>query len=329
MTCRYLTVRSEIWPLKEVFHISRGVKTQADVIVAELEQGVFRGRGEAVPYARYGETIESVTAQIKAVAAEVEGGVSPERLLEILPAGAARNAVDCALWDIICREQETPLWELLDLPRPRGMETAVTISIGSAETMAEKASVYKDYPLLKIKLDDQDIKARITAIRQAAPNPRIIIDPNESWTMQHLRGLDSFLHRMKIDLLEQPLAAGQDGDLADFNGKIPICADESCHTREDLAGLVGKYQVVNIKLDKTGGLTEAMSVKKQAEAMGFDIMVGCMVSTSLAMAPALLLAHDVAFVDLDGPILIKEDREYGLNLIQGYISGLSPELWGG
>ncbi len=326
---RHLTVQPETWPLKEPFTISRGTRTETHVITVELKQGRFSGRGEAVPYARYDETTDSVIAQIEEVRAAIEDGLSTDELQHLLPAGAARNAVDCALWDCLAREKGVPVSELLNLSPPKEVDTAVTIGIGNAEKMAEKAKFYRDFPLLKIKLDTQDIREKITAIREQAPKPRIIIDPNESWTIDHLVDLDEFLDRMNIDLLEQPMAAGQDDALKDFTGKIPICADESCHTRHGLEGLLGKYQVINIKLDKTGGLTEAVKLKHQAQEMDFGIMVGCMVSTSLAMAPALLLAFDAAFVDLDGPILMKEDRQHGLNIIQGCIQGNSPQLWGG
>lgn len=329
MIRRRLSVSHEVWPLNEPFYISRGVRTETHVIMVELEYGEVRGWGEAVPYARYGETTSSVIDQIESVKDAIEEGVSLEKLQNLLPAGAARNVVDCVLWDMQARMKGTSVSDLLHLPRPKGVETAVTIGIGSVEKMAEKANFYKDYPLLKIKLDRLDIREKITAIREHAPGPRIIIDPNESWNIEDLVELDDFLDKMNISLLEQPLAAGQDDDLKDFKGKIPICADESCHTREDLEGLVGKYQVINIKLDKTGGLTEALKLKKQAEVMGFDIMVGCMVATSLSIAPAMLLTSGASFVDLDGPILVKEDRMHGLKIIQGRIDEPSPELWGG
>ncbi len=329
MISRRLSARLEIWPLKEPFHISRGVRTETRVVRAQLKHCGVSGYGEAVPYARYGETADSVIARIEDIAATVEEGISPEELQAILPPGAARNAVDCALWDMMSRWKEIPVWKLLHLPRPAAMETAVTISIGKAEDMAKKALIYKDFPLLKVKLDAENIRERIADIRSAAPNPRIILDPNESWTIEHLADLDNFFEEMNISLLEQPLAAGHDEALRYFKGKVPICADESCHTRQDLEGLTGKYQVINIKLDKTGGLTEAVKLKQQAEDMGFQIMIGCMVATSLAMAPAMLLASGADFIDLDGPLLIKEDRQHGLEIIQGRITAPSPELWGG
>ncbi|WP_339863843.1 N-acetyl-D-Glu racemase DgcA [Paremcibacter congregatus] len=329
MISRRLSVRPETWVLNEPFHISRGSRTEAHLITAELEHCKVTGCGEAAPYARYGETIDSVMTQLADVTDAVEDGVSPEELQALLPAGAARNAVDCALWDMLARWKGTSVAEMLDLPRPRQVDTAVTIGIGDAATMAVKAKRYKDYPLLKIKLNREDITGKIKAIRAEAPTPRIIIDPNESWTIEDITELDSFMAEMNISVLEQPLAAGQDEGLRDFKGKVPVCADESCHTRADLDGLQGKYQVINIKLDKTGGLTEAVKLKQQATDMGFDIMVGCMISTSLAMAPALLLASDATFVDLDGPLWMKEDRAHGLDITQGCIAGLSPDLWGG
>ncbi len=297
--------------------------------MADLEYCEIHGRGEAVPYTRYGETTDSVIAQLEAVTGAVEDGISPEELQQILPAGAARNAVDCALWDMLARWKGKKVSDLLGISHPVGVETAVTIGINSQEKMAQKAYLYKDYPLLKIKLDTDNVRGKISAIREKAPRPRIIIDPNESWTMRHLEELDDFLYANNISLLEQPVAVGNDDDLKVFKGKIPICADESCHTREDLDRLVGKYQVINIKLDKSGGLTEAVKLKKQAEAMGFDIMVGCMVSTSLAMAPAMLLTTGASFVDLDGPIWMKKDRKHGLKIIQGEIHEPSTQLWGG
>lgn len=325
-----LHISHEVWPLKEPFRISRGVKTEAHVIKVELEHYEIRGRGEAAPYARYGETIDSVLAQLEEVRDTIEDGISPEDLLSLLPAGAARNAVDSALWDLTARWRGKHVSQLLGLPRPTGyVETAVTIGIGSVEDTANKARAYKNLPLLKVKLDRENIKDKIAAIRAEAPKPRIIIDPNESWTVADLGELDDFLLQMKIDLLEQPLAAGEDDGLKDFKGSIPLCADESCHTRKELDGLVGKYQFVNIKLDKSGGLTEALKLKEKAQSMGFGIMVGCMVSTSLAMAPAMLLAPGAEFIDLDGPIWMKQDREEGLRINQGLIDQPSKKLWGG
>jgi len=326
---RRLHVSHEKWPLKEPFHISRGLKTDAHVVKVELEHCAIRGRGEATPYARYGETIDSVMDQIEAMRDALEEGTDPQALQGLLPAGAARNAVDCALWDLMARWKGVTVSDLLHFPRPKGVETAVTIGIDDAAAMADKARLYKEYPLLKIKLDRQDVRGKITAIRQQAPRPRIIIDPNESWTLDDLAALDDFLAEMRIDLLEQPLAAGADEGLRDFRGKIPICADESCHTRRDLDGLLGKYQLVNIKLDKTGGLTEAVKLKHQAREMGFEIMIGCMVATSLAMVPALLLAAGARFVDLDGPLWMRRDRENGLTFDQGRIVASDRALWGG
>jgi L-alanine-DL-glutamate epimerase-like enolase superfamily enzyme len=326
---RRLSVFHETWPLREPFRISRGVKTDAQVVVVELDCNGVVGRGEAAPYPRYGETVEAVIDQITAVAAQIEEGIGFRELRKILPAGAARNAVDCALWDIRAHWRGVGVAETLGLPAPRPVETAVTIGLDTPENMARKAGALSGCPLLKIKLDREQITARLTAIRDQAPSARIIVDPNESWSIDTLRAHDAFLADMNIALLEQPLPADQDQGLAAFTPAVPVCADEACHTRADLAGLAGKYQFVNIKLDKTGGLSEALALKQQAEQMGFGIMIGCMVSTSLAMAPALLLAHDAAFVDLDGPLWMARDRRHALRIENGIIAPPTGALWGG
>ncbi len=327
-----LTACGETWPLKEPFRISRGVRTEAKVVLASLaanEQGL-EGRGEGYPYPRYGESVESVLAQIEQIRVILERGAGNDELQSALPAGAARNAVDCALWDLRCKELGVSSWQLLKRPKPAFVETAITIGIGSADEMAEKAAAYSNYPLLKIKLDREDVRQKVMAVRNHAPGARIVIDPNESWDLELLRDIDGFLADQEIAMLEQPLPAAEDHGLATFQNIVPICADESCHTRTDLDGLLGKYQVINIKLDKTGGLTEALALKTRAQEMGFGIMVGCMVSTSLAMAPALLLAGDAAFVDLDGPVWMAKDREHGLVIREGAIDLSSVErLWGG
>ena len=329
MINRRLYIRPEIWELKEAFKISRGIKTEVQVVKAALEYCNVSGYGEAAPYAHYGETVKSVMEQLEQITDQIEDGIMHDELQEILPAGAARNLLDCALWDLEARWRGKDIFELLQVDRPNKTETAVTIVIGTIEEMAKKAEQYAAYPLLKIKLDRENIKEKISAIREKSPHSRIIIDPNESWTIDDIMQLDDFLFTHNIALLEQPLAAAQDEELRDFKGKIPICADESCHISQDLEGLIGKYQAVNIKLDKTGGLTEALKLKQQAIDMGFDIMVGCMVSTSLAMAPAMLLAGGASFIDLDGPIWMKKDRKNGLEINQGLINKFPYDLWGG
>ncbi len=329
MKALQLSVAHDILPLKEPFKISRGAKTEANVIVIILASGANEGKGEAVPYAHYGETIQSVMAEIENLRATIENGITHAQVQDLLPAGAARNALDCALWDLAAKSNGTTVAEMIGVDHPKGLETAVTIGIDTADKMAAKASLYRDYPLLKVKLDQNDIRAKVTAIRKAAPKPRIIIDPNESWTMQELTELDDFFVAQKIDLLEQPLPVDADAGLMAYKGKTPICADESCHTRADLEGLQGKYQVVNIKLDKSGGLSEAIKLKQTAQGMGFDIMVGCMVASSLAMAPAMLLASGADFIDLDGPIWLSTDRPHGLQINKGVITELPKGLWGG
>ncbi|WP_138381178.1 N-acetyl-D-Glu racemase DgcA [Luteithermobacter gelatinilyticus] len=323
-----LFVMSETWPLVAPFRISRGVKTEAQVVVAMLDCLGVRGRGEAVPYARYDETVETVLEAVERLRDDLAGGLSREDLLDSLPAGAARNALDCAMWDQQARWKGTTVARLLEVPENQKVVTAVTLGIDSAERMAEKAARLRHCPLLKVKLDREDIIARVSAIRKAAPKARLILDPNESWDMDVLREVDAPLAALGVDLLEQPLPAEQDDGLAEFQGQVPVCADESCHTRQDLAGLKDKYQVINIKLDKSGGLTEALALKKQARKMGFGIMVGCMVGTSLAMAPALMLAHDADFVDLDGPLWMARDRTPGLSIQDGIIGPLPTGLWG-
>ena len=334
MTSVTLSAQHEVWPLNAPFRISRGARTEANVVTVNLttETPNLFGRGESCPYPRYGESIESVLAQIEQVKALVEAGLSNEELQGLLPAGAARNAIDCALWDLRCRESDMDsgkdCWAFFNLPKPESLQTAITIGIDSAEAMGEKAAACKNYPLLKVKLDREEVHSRVIAIRDNAPNARIIIDPNESWDMKFLREVDPFLVDVGITMLEQPLPVSQAEGLKIYQHRVPICADESCHTSSDLEDLVGKYQVINIKLDKTGGLTEALALKAQAKQMGFDIMVGCMISTSLAMAPAILLAHDAAFVDLDGPAWMANDREDGLIIKKGVFEIPDGSLWG-
>ncbi|WP_417319941.1 N-acetyl-D-Glu racemase DgcA [Emcibacter sp.] len=329
MINKRLTVCHEHWPLREPFRISRGVKTGADVIHVTIECDQVKGEGESVPYARYGETVESVLDQINAVLPDVEEGVSPEQLLGLLPPGAARNAVDCALWDLMARWQGRTVASLLDLDMPGELETAITIGVDAPEKMAEKAALSRSAPLLKVKLDQDNILDRMRAVRTAAPESRIIVDPNESWTIDILKSVDEDLAGLGVNLLEQPLPAGEDDALKDYQARVPVCADESCHTSHDLPSLKGKYQYVNIKLDKTGGLTEAVRLRERALEQGFGLMIGCMVATSLSMAPAILLCSGADFIDLDGPWWMAKDRENGLEINNGIIRSISGNLWGG
>lgn len=322
--------RHESWPLAKPFAISRGVKTAADVVVCEItmDEGIS-GRGECVPYARYGETVEGVIEQIEAQALEVAKHPDRIGLLSRMPAGAARNAVDCALWDLQAKLNNKRVWELIGMSEaPAPAVTAETISIGTPEEMATEASEKTYAKLLKIKLNGEQVVSRVAAVREARPEARIIVDPNEGWDIGIMREVAPALAELGVEMLEQPLPADADDGLADYDSPIPVCADESCHTAEKLHLLADKYQIVNIKLDKTGGLTSALRLADAAQTAGFGIMVGCMVGTSLAMAPATMLTPFASFVDLDGPLLMKQDRPDGLDFSDGCIHSPEPALWG-
>jgi len=320
-------------PLKHVFRIARGAKTQADVIVVKISDGENTGWAEAVPYARYQESVSSVTNQINSLTDSslncVLTGENIAKLIAKLPAGAARNALDCAWWDLQAKQTKIPVAQLLKLAPAQPCVTAQTLSIDTPEAMAKAVAKLNNPPLVKVKLDNQDIIEKMTAIQQAAPNSQFIVDANEGWSIDDLKECCDQLDALNVVLIEQPLPAGQDQALIDFNSPVPLCADESCHTRNELNYLKGRYQVINIKLDKTGGLTEAVLLAQQARAQGFELMLGCMVASSLAMAPAGLLVNEAKFVDLDGPLLISEDREHGFEFNQGVMQPLSAKLWGG
>ena len=325
---RRLTVLRESWPLAGVFTIARGSRTEAKVLVVEIREGDAVGRGECVPYARYGESLDSVAAQIAGVAPDIERGRGRDWLQSAMPAGAARNAVDCALWDLDAKLAGQPVWDLAGLPEPGPVTTAYTISLDTAEKMAEAARAEARRPLLKVKLTgDGDIE-RLRAIRAAAPDSRLIVDANEAWSAEDLDELPDMLARLGVEMIEQPLPAGSDDALLGYISPIPICADESCHDSDSLPQLAGKYTMVNIKLDKTGGLTEALKLRAAAEKAGFAIMVGCMVGTSLAMAPAVLVAQGAAMVDLDGPLWMRRDREPGLAITGSTMMPPEADLWG-
>lgn len=324
---RRLNARSERWPLSRPFRIARGVKTAADVVVVNLQDGAHVGRGEAVPYARYGETVESVLAQIAAVAGEIEAGLTRAALQSELPAGAARNALDCALWDLEAQQTGRTVAELAGLDAPNEIVTAVTVSIDEPAKMAEAAAAIAASPLIKIKVDAADPLAKVDAVRQAAPHARLIVDPNESWSLKLLEEVAPRLAALRVDLIEQPLPAEQDASLENFHSPVPIAADESAHTSADLERVARRYQAVNIKLDKTGGLTEALLMRQRVQALGLTLMVGCMVSTSLGVAPALLLAQQASFADLDGPWWLAQDRENGMIFNDGRMCA-QRGLWG-
>ncbi|WP_432735846.1 N-acetyl-D-Glu racemase DgcA [Maridesulfovibrio sp. FT414] len=320
-----ISVSKDVFPLAQVFTIARGSRTEAVVLRVEIEDDGFTGRGECVPYARYNETVESVTAQIESL----KTPVTREELQKALPAGAARNAVDCALWDLEAKKAGVPVWKLAGIGEPTPEITAYTLSLDTPEKMQAQAAKNSARPLLKTKLGGgiEDI-ARIEAVRAGAPDARIIVDANEGWTPEVYRELAPVLVRLGVEMVEQPLPASDDAALLEMDRVLPVCADESCHDRASLASLKGKYDMINIKLDKTGGLTEALALREAALAEGYKVMVGCMVGSSLAMAPAVLVASGAAVVDLDGPLLLAEDRENGLKYDDRNVYPPEPELWG-
>ena len=323
-----LGVRLERWPLKAPFVISRGAKTEAVVVVAELSDGTHLGRGEGVPYPRYDETPETVLGQIEAARAGLEAGADRAELQRMMPAGAARNALDCALWDLEAKRAGVRAWRLAGLERLDPVKTCFTISLGSATAMAAAARENARRPMLKIKIGQADDLDGIRAVRDAAPQARLIVDANEGLSFDDLARLLPDLTRLDVKLLEQPLPADADEALEGFESPIPLCADESLHTRADLARAIGRYKVVNVKLDKAGGLTEALALAVAARMAGFEVMVGSMVGTSLGAAPALILAQGAAFVDLDGPLLLAGDREPPLPIAGSAVEPPPPELWG-
>ena len=325
---RRLTVRLETWPLASAFRISRGAKTEAHVVVAEITDGSHTGRGEAVPYPRYNETPEGTRAKIDDLRGAIEGGLSREALQDVLPPGAARNALDCALWGLEAKRAGRPAWVLAGLEAPQSCVTAVTLSLDTPERMGEAAASHAALPLLKLKVTGEGDLERIRAVRANAPGARLIVDANEGWTVPMLEEFLPAFADLGVEMVEQPLPVADDGALEGRQFAIPLCADESCHTREDLTRLAGRYPMVNIKLDKTGGLTEALALAREARAMGFDIMVGSMVGTSLGMAPAALLAGFADYVDLDGPLLLARDRTPGLSYDGAVMAPPEPALWG-
>ncbi len=325
---RQIQAKEETWPLARSFRIARGARTEARVVLVRLREGDHRGLGEACPYSRYGESTASVLEQISSVAAEIEAGAGRDVLQGLLPAGAARNAIDCALWDLEAKQARRSVAALAGLGHAGEVITARTIVIDTPEAMRADAAKLADAPLLKIKLDAEQVLERLTAVREAAPAAQIIVDANESWNTGLLASLMQPLAALGVALLEQPLPAGEDEALREMPHPVPLCADESCHALADLERLAGLYDFVNIKLDKTGGLTGALALARAAGEQGMGIMLGCMVSTSLAMAPAALLAEFAEFVDLDGAWWLKEDRPNPVRYAHGKM--LLPEdgLWG-
>ena len=323
-----LSVTVEQFPIAGSFVISRGAKTQASVVVATLESDGLRGRGECVPYGRYGESVDGVLAQIESFRAAIEGGADRADLQALMPRGAARNALDCALWDFEAKRRAVPAYRLARLDPPGPVTTAFTLSLGTPQAMAAAAKGASHRPLLKLKLGGPGDPERLAAVRAAAPRTKLIVDANEAWSAQDLMPNLKACAEYGIALIEQPLPAGEDAILAEIVHPVPICADESCHDCYDLADLRGRYDAVNVKLDKAGGLTAALALVAEAERLGFDLMIGSMVGTSLGVAPALLLAGKAKFVDLDGPLLLANDRPDGLLYEGSLVHPPAPALWG-
>ncbi|MBU3961365.1 MAG: dipeptide epimerase [Alphaproteobacteria bacterium] len=323
-----LTVVEDVFPVAGTFTISRGSRTEIRVVAATLSDGIHTGRGECVPYARYGETVVGVMEAILGAANDLGDGLDRQGLQDRLAPGAARNALDCAFWDLEAKRAGKPVWQLAGLTAPKPIETAFTLSLGAPESMRDAAAKNAERPLLKVKLGTDDDLGRIEAVRAGAPNSRIIVDANEGWTVEQYLALAPALVRLGVALVEQPLPAGKDDALRQIERVLPVCADESCHDRASLSHLKGKYDAINIKLDKTGGLTEALLMRDAAVAEGFDIMVGCMLGTSLAMAPAFFVAQGAAFADLDGPLLLAADREVPIRYEGSTMQVPDPALWG-
>ena len=327
MTALLIEAREETWPLKEVFRIARGACTEARVVVVTVSNGEHTGRGECVPIARYNQSTESVIAQIESI--KGEKSLDRQHVQELLPAGAARNALDCALWDLQAKISGKRLWELTNIPVVPEVVTTLTISLDTEAKMAAAAMANATAPILKLKLggDDLDL-ARVKAVREAAPAARLLIDANESWSPEHYEEIVPALKELGVALIEQPFRADADEVLETLDHLIPVCADESCHTTADLPRVKNRYEVINVKLDKTGGLTEALHLCEHAREDGFKLLFGCMVCTSLGIAPARLLATFAEWIDLDGPLLLARDRHHGLFYRNGKIGLPSRELWG-
>jgi L-alanine-DL-glutamate epimerase-like enolase superfamily enzyme len=322
-----IEAKEEIWPLNHPFRISRGSRAEACVVVVSVNDGQHTGRGEGVPIARYNQNTASVLAQVESIRGV--GDLDRDKLQQLLPPGAARNALDCALWDLGAKRAGRRVWELANIPIVDEVETSFTISLDTPEKMADAAAAAAKLPILKLKLcgDDPDL-ARVERVHSAAPKARLLIDANESWSPRHYRNIVPALKELGVELIEQPFSADANNLLQTLDHPIPICADESCHTTADLLGLKNRYEVINVKLDKTGGLTEALQLCQRARKRGFRILIGCMVCTSLSIAAARLLASNADWVDLDGALLLADDRDYGLCYQNGKIGLPIRELWG-
>ena len=323
-----LTIAHESWPIAGGFTISRGRKTAADVVVVTLRDGAHVGRGECVPYPRYEETVPGVIAALEAARSAIEAGLTREDVALLVSPHAARNALDCALWDLEAKRSAKPVWQLAGLDEPRPQITAYTLSLDSPRAMAAAAARSADRPLLKLKLGRDGDAERLRLVRQAAPRSRLIVDANEGWSEGNLAAMLAVCAEVGVELVEQPLPAGNDEALRGPRRGVTVCADESAHDRAGLAALAGKYDAINIKLDKTGGLTGALALARAARAQGFRVMTGCMLATSLSMAPAMLVAQMADVVDLDGPLLLSSDRQPGIAYDGSLMLPPPPALWG-
>ena len=324
-----VTARAETFPLAGVFRISRGARTESHVVVCEIADGEVTGRGESFPYPRYGESIDSVIAQIEAQAGALSASPDRDRLRVEMPAGAARNAIDCALWDLEAKRAGKRAWDIAGLAAPAPLTTVYTLGVDTPDAMAASAAENASRPMLKLKMtgDGADL-ARVEAIHAVAPAATLVVDANEGWTPEIYADLAPKFAGLGVVMIEQPLPAADDSGLIGLERPVPVCADESCHDTATIDALVGKYDMINIKLDKTGGLTEALRLRDAAMGMGFEVMVGCMVGTSLAMAPGILVAQGAKVVDLDGPLLLAQDRPGGLRYDGSTVHPPESALWG-
>ncbi len=323
-----LHVETRSWPLRQAFTISRGARSHADVVCVTLSDPPHQGRGECVPYARYSETLTGVVDEIRSLEGDLHDGLDRQALQRRLRPGAARNALDCALWDLEAARSGKPVWELAGLPEPVPCLSTYTISLGTPEVMAISAQKAAAYPLLKLKLGGKGDEARLEAVRRAVPDARLIVDANEAWRPDNFAALMSACLEARIEMIEQPLPADQDHHLENFERPVTLCADESVHTSADLERLKPRYDMVNIKLDKTGGLTGAIDLARKADALGFGLMIGCMLGSSLAMAPAALLSPLAAYTDLDAPLLLARDQDCPIEYQDAYMQPAPPGLWG-
>lgn len=326
---RHLSISEHVWQLKKPFIISRGARTQTSTLCVSIECDGQVGCGEAVASPRYGETNQAIVREIEQLRAEIKNGLTREELNAILPAGSTRNALDNALWDLDAKLSGSNVGALTGLGWPKRIQTVQTVSILSPDEMREEARLLKDFPIIKVKLDEKRVIERIRAVHAGAPNAKIMVDANESWTLDLLQTAAPEMAASNVIMIEQPLPAEHDTKLTEYTGPLPIFADESCHTTADLDELKGRYKGINIKLDKSGGLTEGLKMKAKADALGLETMVGCMLGTSLGMAPALFLATHATYVDVDAPALLAEDWDNGLSINNGQVSNLNPKLWGG